>query len=267
MTDDLGRALRVVGRRRDLQVGERLVHVAGGGDAAVGHELPAVEVVLGKGRAVHHRAIHAVEHLVEDPFARQHGADRHVSAGQRLRQQHHVGLDAPVLDREEAPGTAEAGLDLVGDEQCPVFAAEREGAREIAVVRHVHALALDRLDQERRDLARGERPLQSLEIVERDFETVRQERLEAVAEHCVGIDRQRPVAQAVEGVRAIDEARPPGGGAREFQGRLDRFRAGAREEGLVEIGRVAATAARPECRPAPTRPSAPGWAGRCRARF
>ena len=64
-------------------------------------------------------------------LARQHGADRHVAAGQRLGEQHHVGLDVPVLDREEAAGAAEAGLDLVGDEQRAVFAAELGGARQI----------------------------------------------------------------------------------------------------------------------------------------
>ena len=39
------------------------------------------EVVLAKGRAVHHRAIHAVEHFVVDRFAQEHGAHRHMPAG------------------------------------------------------------------------------------------------------------------------------------------------------------------------------------------
>ena len=89
--------------------------------------------------------------------------------------QHHVGLDAPVLDREEAAGAAEAGLDLVGDEQRAVLAAELGAPREVVVGRHVHALALDRLDDEGRDLARRERALERGEIVERDLDAVRQE--------------------------------------------------------------------------------------------
>ena len=79
-------------------------------------------------------------------------ADRHMAAGQRLGEQHHVGLDVPVLDREEVAGAADAGLDLVGDEQRAVFLAERGRARQKLVGRQVDALALDRLDDEGRDL-------------------------------------------------------------------------------------------------------------------
>ncbi len=43
-------------------------------------------------------------------------ADRDVTAGQGLGEQHDVWLDIPVLDREEASGPAHAGLDFVGDE-------------------------------------------------------------------------------------------------------------------------------------------------------
>src|SRR3990170_1328046 len=42
------------------------------------------EIVLGEGRAVHHRAVHAVEHLVENPFAGKHHAHRHMAAGERF---------------------------------------------------------------------------------------------------------------------------------------------------------------------------------------
>ena len=56
---------------------------------------------------MHDRAIHLVEYLVEDAFPRQQRADRHVAAGKRLRQEHHVGLDIPVLDREVLTGAAD----------------------------------------------------------------------------------------------------------------------------------------------------------------
>ena len=126
------------------------------------------QIVLRKGRAVHDRAIHLIEDLVEDALARQHRADRHMAARQRLRQQHHVGFDVPVLDREEFSGAADAGLDFVRDEQRAVFAAQRGCARQKFVVGHVDALALDRLDDEGGDLARRQRLLQRCEIVERD---------------------------------------------------------------------------------------------------
>ena len=46
------------------------------------------------------------------------------------------------------------GLDLVGDEDRAVALAQRGCARQEFVGGHVDALALDRLDDERRDLAR-----------------------------------------------------------------------------------------------------------------
>src|SRR4029079_109414 len=132
-----------------------------------------------KGRAVHDRAIHLVEDLVEDTFARQQRADRNVAAGQRLRQQHHVGFDVPVLDREEFSGAADAGLDFVGDEYRAVFFAQRRGAGQEFIRRQVDALALDRLDNEGGDLARRQRLLKRGEIVEWNLRASRQQRLEA----------------------------------------------------------------------------------------
>ena len=115
---------------------------------------------------MHDGAIHLIEDLVEDALARQQRADRNMTARQRLREQHHVGLDIPVLDREESSGAADSGLDFVGDEQRAVFAAERGRARQKFVGGHVDALALDRLDDEGGDLARRQRLLQCGEIVE-----------------------------------------------------------------------------------------------------
>ena len=117
---------------------------------------------------MHHRAVHAVEQLVEDPLAHQHRADRHMPARKRLREQHHVGLDVPMLDREEAAGAPEAGLDLVGDEQRAVAAADLGGRLQIAVGRQVDALALDRLDDEGRASRGGQRALQRRQVVERN---------------------------------------------------------------------------------------------------
>ena len=187
---------------------------------------------------MHHRAVHAVEHLVEGLLAHQHGADRHVAAGERLGEQHHVGLDAPVLAGEEFSRTAEPALDLVRDEQRVVAAAQVLGALEVFLVRQDDALALDRLDDERRDLARGQRLLERDEIVERDAHAIRQQRLEALAERLVAVERERAVGQAVESVAAIDDAGTAGRGARELDRRLDRLRAGIREEHLVEMRHV-----------------------------
>ena len=53
-----------------------------------------------------------------------------------------------MLDGEELAGAAQPGLDLIGDEQRPVLAAQRLNAGEVVLARQVDALALDRLDDE-----------------------------------------------------------------------------------------------------------------------
>src|SRR5947199_9226975 len=74
------------------------------------------------------------------------GAQRHHAAAERLRQAEDVRLDAVVLDREELPGPAEAGLDLVRDEERAALRAEPPNAGDVVVGREDHAaLALDRL--------------------------------------------------------------------------------------------------------------------------
>jgi hypothetical protein len=161
-----------------------------------------------------------------------------VAARERLCDQHHVGLDVPVLDREEAAGAAEASLDLVGNEQRAVFLAERRRARQELVGRHVDALALDGLDDEGGDLARRQRLFEGCEIVEGDRGATRQQRLEAASEvHVVG-QRQRAIGQAVEGVGAVHDAWPAGRAAGELDRGLDRLRAGIGEEHLVQIRHI-----------------------------
>ena len=184
---------------------------------------------------MHDRAVHLIEDLVEDAFPRQQRADRHMSAGQRLCQQHHVGLDIPVLDRQKFSGAADAGLDLVGDEQRAVFAAQRGGTGQEFVGGHVDALALDRLDEESGDLARRQRPLERGKIVERDRRAARQQRLESAAEIRVLGQRQRAIGETVERMRAMNDARPPGGAAREFDRGFDGLGAGIGKEHLVQI--------------------------------
>ena len=78
------------------------------------------------------------------------------AVGDRLRDDDHVGHDSRVLDRPHRPGPPVAGLDLVGDEQDPVLVAEGPKlAQERGRRRRVAALALDRLDEDRRDPSAG----------------------------------------------------------------------------------------------------------------
>ena len=78
--------------------------------------------------------------------------DRDVAARERLRDRDEVGLEAPVLEGEQPAGAAEPGLHLVDAEERAVAAAERLRRLEVAGGRQVHALALDRLDQEDGDV-------------------------------------------------------------------------------------------------------------------
>ena len=99
----------------------------------------------------------------------------------------------------------------------------------------VDALALDRLDDEGRDLARGQRLLERGEIVEGNLRASRQQRLEAGAEVRIVHQRQRAVGQAVKGVGAGDDARAAGRAARELDRGLDGLGAGIGKEHLVQI--------------------------------
>ena len=72
-----------------------------------------------------------------------------------------------MLEREQLAGAAEAGLHLVDAEERPVPAAERLRALEVAGRRQVHALPLDRLDEEERDVLAAQLPLERVEVAER----------------------------------------------------------------------------------------------------
>ena len=188
------------------------------------------------------RPVHAVEHPVEHLAPAGDRADRDEAAGQRLGEQHEVGLDPPVLRRQKAPGPPHAGLDLVGDQQGAVRAAQPGRRRQIVVVRNIDPLALDRLDHECGDVAPGERPLERLEIIERDARAVADERSEAGAKVLIAAQGHGAVGQAVEGVVAVQDGRAAGRGAAELDRRLRGFGAGVAEEQLRQPRHVAGEA-------------------------
>ena len=96
-------------------------------------------------------------------------------AGQALADAHDVGLDAVVLGRPHRAGAADAGLHLVEHEQDAVLVAQPPQVGEPAGGRDdVAALALDRLDEDRRHVARvGELAEQHLLDVRRAGEARR----------------------------------------------------------------------------------------------
>ena len=182
-------------------------------------------------------------HRVEDRFVHrarhEQRADRDVAARERLRDGDEVGLEPPVLEREHPPGAAEAGLHLVDAEERAVAAAELLRALEVAGGRQVDALALDRLDEEHRDVLALQLALERLELAERHAVEAGQERAEAVGELRVAVRRERAEREPVEPVVGRDDARALRRGAAELERRLDRFGAAAREEAALEPRRRA----------------------------
>ena len=79
------------------------------------------------------------------------------------------------------PGAAEAGLHLVDAEERAVPPAERLRALEVAGRRQMHALALDRLDEEERDVLAAQLLLERVEVAERHPVEAGQQRTEARA--------------------------------------------------------------------------------------
>ena len=136
------------------------------------------------------RLVHRARH--------QQRADRHVAARERLRDRHEIRLEPPVLEREHLPGPAEAGLHLVDAEERAVAAAELLRALEVARRRQVHALALDRLDEEDGDVLAAQLLLERVEVAERHALEAGQQRPEPVGELGVPVRRERAERQPVE---------------------------------------------------------------------
>ena len=89
---------------------------------------------------------------VHDLEPTQHARQRQ-PARNRLRDNHEVGLDVAVLDREQLPGAAEARLHLVDDEDYAVRVAEAADAgHELGRADDEAAFALQRLDDDCRYL-------------------------------------------------------------------------------------------------------------------
>ena len=107
-----------------------------------------------------------VEDAVVDRARHEQRADRDVAARERLRDRNEIGLEPPALECEEAPGPAQTRLHLVDAEERPVAAAELLGALEEARRRQVHALALEGLDDEDRDVLAAQLVLEPGEISE-----------------------------------------------------------------------------------------------------
>ncbi len=142
-----------------------------------------------------------------------------------------------MLIGEELAGAAEPALDLIADEQRAVLVQQRGRRGQEAGRRHVHALALDGLDDERRDAASAQFGFQGFQVAERDGR-IGQQRVEPAPELGRAVHRKRAGGEAMERVVAVDDAVSPGRVPGELQRGLHRFGAAVAEEHPFQPGRL-----------------------------
>src|SRR5262249_16695007 len=141
------------GGDRDLQALEDLVareDVEGGEGGGAGERVGGVGVAVEEGAPV---GVSAEEGLV-DAIGDQRRGEREVAGGDALGDAEEVGRDPFLLACEEGAGAAEAGGDLVGDEEDVVGATERGGLAEVAgrLDEHAGSTLDQRLEDKRGDL-------------------------------------------------------------------------------------------------------------------
>jgi hypothetical protein len=144
-----------------------------------------------------------------------------------------------MFDRQKAPGPAKARLNLIGYQEASVFAAKLQGAGEVVIIRYVHTLPLNGFDNKCGRLTGGKRRLQRPEVIERNLQTVRQQRTETIPEIIIAVQRECAVGEAVEGIRAIDQPGPSGSLAGKFYRRFDRFSTRIGKKDLLKKRRIA----------------------------
>src|SRR5687767_7484041 len=174
------------------------------------------------------RRVRALRQIPNSP--RERDRAHRQAARDRFRDAEDVRDDVVLLEREHGPGPAEAGLDLVDDQQRASLPAEARGLLDELPCRWPDtALALHELDDERGGLA-GDGRVERLGLVERNVREARHERPEDVAVLRPPGRRQRAHRLAVEAAHRRDHAVPLRRGARELQRAFDRLGAAVAEE-------------------------------------
>ena len=183
--------------------------------------------------------LHGIDDLRRPGDGRQREA-----AAQRLPRDEEVGLDPVLLDRPDGPGTTDAALHLVGDEQDPVAAEQLlKPLREVGRHRDESALALNGLehgagDRPRIDLGleelldRGERVVgrdASVRVRRRRAVDLRCERPEALLVLDLAGHRHRQQGPPVERSAEDEDGGTAGRRARDLDRVLDGLRAAIQE--------------------------------------
>ena len=183
------------------------------------------------------RAVHARrEHPADVGSEGDEGADGHAAA-EALGEGDGVGDDTRLLEGEPRPGAADAGLDLVEDEQGACLVGDLAGRLQVAGGGGEHAaLPLHRLEDDGAGLV-GDGGAQGVDVAPRDVADAGEQRLERLAVGLLVGERQRSGAAPVEGALGRDD---PGaaGAAGELDGRLDRLGPAVAEEDRAALRRA-----------------------------
>ena len=191
------------------------------------------QLVAAESRRVLERILHRRVHASEDLLGGEHRADGHEAARQGLGDRDDVRLQAPVLMAEEPSGPAKPGLHLVHDQQGPVPAAELLSRAPVLTGCAVHALALNRLDDEGRHVAAAQLPLERIDVPERHGLAL-QQLAKALAEFLAAVEGQGTGRQTVKRVLRIENLRPLRRMPGEFDCGLNGLGAGVAEEDTAD---------------------------------
>ena len=209
-----------------------------------------------------------------DLLGRQGRGERQIAAGDALGEAQEIGRDRLLLAREHRPGAAEAGRDLVADEEHVVLGAElARGAQEAGrLQQHAGGALHQRLDDERGELVRRARRAccSSASIVGAHAQHVEEQRMEDLVEEIDAADADRADGVAVIGVGEREELLLLGAAALLLilEGDLERDLDGGRARVGVEDARSGRAARSATSRSASSidgtlaRPSSVEWATR-----
>jgi len=193
------------------------------------------EIVAAEGGGMDDTAIQLAEGFLVNVPAGGDGADGDVPAAEGLGEGDDVGLEVPMLEAEPFAGPAEPALDLVGNEEGAMLAAEGLDLDEEIAGGIFDAFALDGLEDDGGDVAAGEEGFDAGKIADGDAMAALEVRAETVLEMGIAHDGQGTHGKAVEGAFQRDEPAASGGGAGELDGALHGLGAGVTEEDGIEM--------------------------------
>ena len=158
-------------------------------------------------------------------------------ASDGLAQAEDVGHEVVVLAGKQAPGAAEARLDLIHHKQRSLLAAELSQPQEVLPASRPHSpLALHHLHHHGGGIGRHGSG-HGLQVVVGDVADAGDERLERLAIGLLPGEAEAAEGAAMEAAHGAHNAGAPSGHAGELKGRLYGLGARIAEEGVVQPGR------------------------------